>query len=86
MNAEHPQQKILDWDLSQAIFMQHKEDLSNLMTARAMAKLQGPPTCTERNPFVELFVIQSVAKQVLNAHRELDRQCRIQASCRNEGG
>ena len=35
MNAEHPRRKKFLVDLSQAILMQHQEDLAALMKARA---------------------------------------------------
>ena len=84
MNAEHPRRKKFLVDLSQAIFSQNKSDLEELMKARAAAKQDGPPTRVERVKFIRRVVgePQSVADRmilVLNAHRELDRQCRLQA-------
>ena len=49
------------------------------MKARAAAKQDGPPKRTERIKRV-VGKPQSVAQCViLNAHRELDRQCKLQA-------
>lgn len=84
MNAEHPRRKKFLVDLSQAIFVQHKGDANQLERARDNAELEGPPTRSERVKFIRRVVgePESVAKRmvlVLNAHRELDRQCRSQA-------
>ena len=84
MNAEHPRRKKFLVDLSQAVLMQHKGDRLKLMQAREAAKLQGPPTRTERVKFIRRVVgdPQSVADRmllVLKAHMALDAQCRAQA-------
>ena len=84
MNAEHPRRKKFLVDLSQAIFSQHEGDRQKLMEAREAANLRGPPTRTERVKYIRRVVgdPQSVTDRmtlVLNAHREIDHQCRIQA-------
>ena len=84
MNAEHPRRKKFLVDLSQAIFSQHEGDRQKLMEAREAANLQGPPTRTERVKYIRRVVgdPQSVTDRmtlVLNAHREIDHQCHIQA-------
>ena len=52
INAEHPRRKKFLTDLSRAIFVQHEEDLKELMEARTAARLDGPPTCTERVKYI----------------------------------
>ena len=84
MNAEHPRRKKFLVDLSHAIFVQHADDLRLLMEAREAAKITGPPSRSERVKFIRRVVgePESVASRmllVLQAHRELDRQCRLQA-------
>ena len=84
MNAEHPCRKKFLVDLSQAIFIQHEGDRLSLMEAKKAARLEGPPTRTERVKFVRRIVgdPDSVAGRmilVLKAHQELDNQCRTQA-------
>ena len=84
MNAEHPRRKKFLVDLSQAIFSQHEDDRNKLMVARKAAGLEGPMTRTERYKFIRRVIGSplSVADRmtlVLNAHRELDKQCRGQA-------
>lgn len=71
-------------DLGQAIFMQHRGDREKLLEARHAARLEGPPTRTERVKFIRRVVgtPDSVADRmllVLKAHKELDNQCRAQA-------
>jgi hypothetical protein len=84
MNAEHPRRKKFLIDLSHAIFVQHEDDLKDLMRARKAAGFKGPPTRVERVKFIRRVVgePESVAERmilVLKAHRELDSQCRSQA-------
>ncbi len=84
MNAEHPRRKKFLVDLSRAIFFQHEGDYQSLMEAKKAAGLDGPPTRTERVKFIRRIVgdPDSVADRmmlVLQGHRELDNQCRIQA-------
>ena len=84
MNAEHPRRKKFLINLSHAIFSQYEEDLEKLIEARHAAGLSGPPKRVERYKFIRRVVgdAESVANRmvmVLNAHRELDRQCRMQA-------
>ena len=60
------------------------------MRAREAAGLEGPPTRTERVKFIRRVVgePESVARRmtlVLQAHRELDAQCRVQAEAGNAG-
>ncbi len=71
-------------DLSQAIYIQHRGDLEQLMEAKKAARQEGPPTRTERGKFIRRIIgePQTVAERmvmVLNAHRELDNQCQSQA-------
>ena len=82
MNAEHPRRKKFLINLSHAIFSQYEEDLEKLIEARHAAGLSGPPKRVERYKFIRRVVgdAESVANRmvmVLNAHRELDRQCRM---------
>ncbi len=54
------------------------------MIARDAAKLEGPPTCSERAKYIRRVVgdPESIARRMLlvfNAHREIDKQCYIQA-------
>lgn len=84
MNAEHPRRKKFLVDLSQAIFVEHEDDRKCLLEAREAAELEGLPTRTERGKFIRRVIgdPKSVADRmriVLNAHRELDNQCRLQA-------
>ena len=84
MNAEHSRRKKFLINLSHAIFSQYEEDLEKLIEARHAAGLSGPPKRVERYKFIRRVVgdAESVANRmvmVLNAHRELDRQCRMQA-------
>ena len=85
MNAEHPRRKKFLVDLSQAIFSQHEGARQKLMEAREAANPSGPPTRTERVKYIRRVVgdPQSVTDRhdlyVLNAHREIDHQCHIQA-------
>ncbi len=84
MNAEHPRRKKFLVDLSRAIFVQHEGDRQQLERAREAAGLEGLPTRTERVKFVRRVIGEpkTVAERmtlVLNAHRELDRQCLTQA-------
>ena len=84
MNAEHPRRKKFLVDLSQAIFIQHQGDRQKLVEARHAARLERPPTRTERVKFIQRVVgaPDDVAERmllVLKAHKELDNQCRFQA-------
>ena len=84
MNAEHPRRKKFLIDLSQAVFIRHQGDWEKLMEARHAARLEGPPTRTERVKFIRRVVgaPECVADRmllVLKAHTELDNQCRSQA-------
>jgi hypothetical protein len=90
MNAEHPRRKEFLVDLSRAIFVQHEGDRQQLERVREAAGLEGLPTRTERVKFVRRVVgdPKTVADRmtlVLNAHRELDRQCRTQAEVAGSG-
>lgn len=81
INAEHPRRKKFLIDLSQAMFIQHEEDRHNLMVAREAAGLKGLLNRVERVKFIRRIVgnPESVAERMINAHREIDNQCRIQA-------
>ena len=84
MNVEHPQRKKFLVDLSRANFVQHEGDRQQSERAREAAALEGLPTRTERAKFVRRVVgepktVTERMTLVLNAHRELDRQCFIQA-------
>ena len=79
MNAEHPRRKKFFIDLSQATFIQHQGDQQKLVEARRAARLEGPPTRTERVKFIQRVVgaPDNVAEWmllVLKAHKELDNQ------------
>ena len=70
--------------MSKAIFIQHQGDRQKLVEARHAARLEGPPTRTERVKFIRRVVgaPDDVAERmllVLKAHKELDNQCRSQA-------
>ena len=66
INAEHPRRKRFLVDLSQAIFSQHLGDRQQLIEARKAARLEGPPTRTERIKFIRRLVgePESVAKRM----------------------
>ena len=84
LNVGHPRRNKFLVDLSCAILTQHEDDREELERARVAAGLKGPPTRAERFKFIRRVVGDppSVANRmtmVLNAHRELDRQCRSQS-------
>lgn len=84
MNAEHPWRKKFLVDLSQAVFTQHEGDRELLMMARDAAKLKRPPTLSEWVKYIRRVVGEPefVARRMLlmlNALREIDKQCYIQA-------
>lgn len=84
INAEHPRRKKFLVDLSRAMFVQHQGDKVDLLEAREAARLEGPPTRTERVKYIRRVVDSpdKVAERmllVLKAHKELDHHCRVQA-------
>ena len=84
MNAEHPRRKKFLVDLSHAIFVQHGGDQSKLVQAREAAGQEGTLTRSKRVKVIRRVVgdPDSTAERmilVLQAHRELDKQCRAQA-------
>ncbi len=63
INAEHLRRKNFLVNLSQAIFSQHAGDWKQLMNARKAARLEGPPTRTERLSSI-VSEPESVAKRM----------------------